>query len=575
MATRRTTEDRSLAWPSRRLTVGALTLLGSWLCLASAARPQEGAPTAPLSAASGPAANPSPVLPPGPPPLSSPTAPPWIFSPAERCPARIVREPASCPTQICGNGRIDDRCLRLPPPGRMRGGEGGGGGEAPESCDGSALGGASCTSLGFSGGTLRCSGVCSFDVSGCQACAHGPGLLGCQRADLNIGAEYPAGSFPFALAAGSGGLALAWLSGFTATEGARVAHLAMFRPDLSKLRESSCAHQTQLGVVPGGVAVALSPRPGGFWFAASGRHGTTLRALDAAGYPLPGLVRTQASAAVSLVPLADGRALLHWPEAYGGNLLADWVMGMDDGSGGGGHPPPRPALRPFGIVGQLLQPDGSALAAPTWLANGMEPHLAQSCSGPPCAAAVGETTPAPIVLAGTSNYVASGMPMAGNGVCISSLDPSTLALRQSRVVGTSPRVSALVALGRELLAVYSGGSRIQIQRLRADGAPLAPPTEVVAAEAAIPSDVRAVAIDADSLMLLYLGADAQSAGHFDLYALRIDKSGKAVRPALRISRDPYLTYGSDFALTKLGPEVIVAWSHREPQHALYLARVRP
>ena len=87
--------------------------------------------------------------------------------------------------------------------------------------------------------------------------------------------------------------------------------------------------------------------------------------------------------------------------------------------------------------------------------------------------------------------------------------------------------------------------------------------------------MRAVAIDADSLMLLYLGADAQSAGHFDLYALRIDKSGKAVRPALRISRDPYLTYGSDFALTKLGPEVIVAWSHREPQHALYLARVRP
>ena len=244
-------------------------------------------------------------------------------------------------------------------------------------------------------------------------------------------------------------MALAWLSGFTATEGARVAHLAMFRPDLSKLRESSCAHQTQLGVVPGGVAVALSPRPGGFWFAASGRHGTTLRAPDAAGYPLPGLVRTQASAAVSLVPLADGRALLHWPEAYGGNLprTGSWAWTM---AAAAAVTRPAPALRPFGIVGQLLQPDGSALAAPTWLANGMEPHLAQSCSGPPCAAAVGETTPAPIVLAGTSNYVASGMPMAGNGVCISSLDPSTLALRQSRVVGTSPRVSALVALGREL-----------------------------------------------------------------------------------------------------------------------------
>lgn len=45
----------------------------------------------------------------------------------------------------CGNGSID----------------------APEQCDGANLAGASCTSLGFPGGTLGCSAGCGFDVSGC------------------------------------------------------------------------------------------------------------------------------------------------------------------------------------------------------------------------------------------------------------------------------------------------------------------------------------------------------------------------------------------------------------------------
>ncbi|HYD49310.1 MAG TPA: DUF1566 domain-containing protein, partial [Terriglobales bacterium] len=38
---------------------------------------------------------------------------------------------------------------------------------AGEQCDGAALAGTSCTSLGFSGGTLACSG-CTFDTSGCS-----------------------------------------------------------------------------------------------------------------------------------------------------------------------------------------------------------------------------------------------------------------------------------------------------------------------------------------------------------------------------------------------------------------------
>jgi len=39
--------------------------------------------------------------------------------------------------------------------------------ETGEDCDGTNLGGASCTSLGFSGGTLSCSSTCTYDTSAC------------------------------------------------------------------------------------------------------------------------------------------------------------------------------------------------------------------------------------------------------------------------------------------------------------------------------------------------------------------------------------------------------------------------
>ena len=39
--------------------------------------------------------------------------------------------------------------------------------ETGEQCDGGDLGGATCTSLGFTGGTLACGGSCQYDTSGC------------------------------------------------------------------------------------------------------------------------------------------------------------------------------------------------------------------------------------------------------------------------------------------------------------------------------------------------------------------------------------------------------------------------
>ncbi len=46
-----------------------------------------------------------------------------------------------------------------------------------EDCDGSNLGGQSCTDMGFTGGTLACSGTCTFDTSGCTTTTCGNGVV--------------------------------------------------------------------------------------------------------------------------------------------------------------------------------------------------------------------------------------------------------------------------------------------------------------------------------------------------------------------------------------------------------------
>jgi len=59
-------------------------------------------------------------------------------------------EPSTC-SSTCGNGVID----------------------VGEECDGSGLGGATCVSAGFDGGTLLCTATCLLDTSGCYACPDG------------------------------------------------------------------------------------------------------------------------------------------------------------------------------------------------------------------------------------------------------------------------------------------------------------------------------------------------------------------------------------------------------------------
>jgi hypothetical protein len=83
--------------------------------------------------------------------------------------------------------------------------------DAPgEQCDGADLGGASCSSLGFAGGTLGCSASCQFDTSACtqSLCGNGSvdGSEQCDGANLNgascVSLGYASGSL--ACSAGCG-----------------------------------------------------------------------------------------------------------------------------------------------------------------------------------------------------------------------------------------------------------------------------------------------------------------------------------------------------------------------------------
>ncbi len=115
------------------------------------------------------------------------------------CTARCAYDLSGCATDTCGNGRVDpgegcddggvtagdgcspdcavetgwscsgapSMCQPVCGDGRILGGE---------ECDGSNLGGASCTSEGFTGGTLACT-ACRLDTSGCTTTTCGNGTV--------------------------------------------------------------------------------------------------------------------------------------------------------------------------------------------------------------------------------------------------------------------------------------------------------------------------------------------------------------------------------------------------------------
>ncbi|MFI5302002.1 MAG: hypothetical protein ACHREM_28255, partial [Polyangiales bacterium] len=108
------------------------------------------------------------------------------------CPAQTLPDPV-CPIATCGNGHRDTCSVCTP--GSCWGGDPPGPAPAcdagvtcttnAEACDGDDLNGVTCAALGFAGGTLRCGAWCDFDTTGCDPCATGPHVIGCERAPVD------------------------------------------------------------------------------------------------------------------------------------------------------------------------------------------------------------------------------------------------------------------------------------------------------------------------------------------------------------------------------------------------------
>ncbi len=140
-----------------------------------------------------------------------------------------------------------------------------------EPCDGSDLGGATCASVGYGGGTLACEPGCTFAVRGCDPCNHDPRIAACRRAG---GSDGGASSLALATAA-DGTVALAWVTNGTTL------HFARVDESLGLVGERVVGEPPCVG---GQAAeVLLASADAGWFLSASTGERTNLFVLDAAG----------------------------------------------------------------------------------------------------------------------------------------------------------------------------------------------------------------------------------------------------------------------------------------------------
>lgn len=181
--------------------------------------------------------------------------------------------------------------------------------EVTEVCDGTDLGGATCSGLGFAGGTLECTGQCTVDEGTCTTCRSGASILGCD--DAVVTGLAPSA---LALAATATDVALAWVS-----DGGSL-RFARFDSMLRRVTETECFGPSDAR------RVALAETTSGWLLAVGSSAGLDIYALDR-----DGAVRGTSRRVVGgHSPLMAGRSgstpLLVW--TAGGNVRAAL---LDDG----------------------------------------------------------------------------------------------------------------------------------------------------------------------------------------------------------------------------------------------------
>ncbi len=147
---------------------------------------------------------------------------------------------AACQQARCGNGVID-YCPELD----IKEG-------STEGCDGNQLGGATCASQGYSGGSLSCGPTCELDRRACDSCSADARVTACGH----LPAAAPTVS-RLSIATNESEIAVAWAE----VENDDSWHFTRFRPDTTMISDTAC-----LG---GGIwGLSLIAMPTG-WLAAS------------------------------------------------------------------------------------------------------------------------------------------------------------------------------------------------------------------------------------------------------------------------------------------------------------------
>lgn len=116
-----------------------------------------------------------------------------------------------------------------------------------ELCDKNDLGGASCESLGYHSGTLRCGPWCGWDASGCDDCASDPRIATCIRAPVN--ATHATG---MALSYNGVDVGVAWVSDAGL-------QFARFIPSTGQIARAGCIRTASPIEHPAEVSLANSP----------------------------------------------------------------------------------------------------------------------------------------------------------------------------------------------------------------------------------------------------------------------------------------------------------------------------
>jgi hypothetical protein len=417
-----------------------------------------------------------------------------------------------CGAGACGNGKVDSCQVAI---------EGRCGERKIESvtevCDGTSLNGETCQSLGYSGGTLKCSSLCGFDVTGCSTCAAagaGSAIARCAAPPLTITGN----PYMVALATGASGLAMAW----TSYRGDGTLSVGFARLDqslgvVSQVAEVSGASEPNNR----GARVGLAALTDGWELLVEREHDSKLMRLDADGQP---------TGAAVVLPDARGLGAVEQP---GGSPLILWSV-----SG----PLTKAAL---------LSADGKSTTTPITL----------------FAAPFGDRGAA---------FVGDGFLVAERtleGIAMARVEPDGTSKAGARLIFQPdvfefPRLSTSGGVTRLFYAPFPGSLQERSVDVDRNGALIGTPVSISADQ----SYENALLFEQGGA-LLRAGKSGveQFSPHLEL--LRVDAAGHEARPPVRVATDPRGARG--YTMVRWGQDAAIAWIGGGCPGNITVARVAP